>query len=129
MEAAASRAEAIIADPGGQVQVIRPDTGEAVGLVWLAPHHDEPDLELSLVLLPEWQGRGHAFRAASQILHHAFHQRGLPRVVAETQSANRRCGALLLRLGMVLERSFQRFGAEQSLHAIRREEFPEPARL
>ena len=77
-----------------------------------------------MVLLPEWQGGGHAFRACFAALKEAFGCRGLTRVVAETQSANRRCVALLERLGMKLELKLERFGAEQSLYAIRREDFP-----
>lgn len=108
-------------DTRGRVWVIRPESGDAIGLVWLAPHHEEADPELSIVLLPEWQGAGHAFHAASRVLDLAFATLALPRVVAETQSANARCVALLKRLGMSRETTLQRFGVEQSLFAIRRE--------
>jgi ribosomal-protein-alanine N-acetyltransferase len=50
----------------------------------------------------------------------AFGELALPRVVAETQSANLRCIALLKRLGMKREQTLQRFGATQSLFAIHR---------
>ena len=115
------RVEGLIAgNIEGKMWTIRADAGQAIGLVWLAPYHHGADTELSVVILPEWQGRGHAFHAASQVLEAAFGIHGLPRVVAETQSANTRCLALLGRLGMKLERKLQRFGAEQSLYSIMR---------
>ncbi|WP_052573922.1 GNAT family N-acetyltransferase [Haloferula sp. BvORR071] len=115
------RVNGILADRTGEVQTVRasqePDA-EAIGLVWLAPHHEEADLEFSILLLPEWQGRGHGFRSGTQVLRRAFREFRLLRVVAETRSANAPCIALLERLGMRFDRSFQRFGAEQSLYAI-----------
>ena len=120
---AARRVEGILADRSGQVQAVRPGNDpaghEAIGLVWLAPHHEEPDPEFSVMLLPEWQVRGHAFRAGTQVLERAFDELGLSRVVAETRSANGGCIALLERLGMRRESTLWRFGAEQSLFAIR----------
>jgi ribosomal-protein-alanine N-acetyltransferase len=115
------RVAGILADRSGQVQVIRPESGAAIGLIWLALHHGGPDFEISVVLLPEWEGGGHAYRAARQILSRAFDELALPRVVAETQAANSRCIALLKRLGMKREQSLQRFGATQLLFAIHRQ--------
>jgi ribosomal-protein-alanine N-acetyltransferase len=106
--------------PGHHVWAIRANA-EAVGLVWLAPHHEPPDMELSFALLPEWQGRGLAYETTSQALRFAFQTLSLPRVVSETQSANSRSIRLLNRLGMILERRLWRFGAEQSLFALTKE--------
>jgi [ribosomal protein S5]-alanine N-acetyltransferase len=114
------RVEGILADCSGEVHAVRasPAAADAIGLVWLAPHHEEADLEFSIILLPEWQGRGHGFRAGTQVLKRAFHEFRLLRVVSETRAANAPCIALLERLGMRFDRSFQRFGAEQALYAI-----------
>lgn len=118
-EDAERRVHGIIAGEGdGLVRAIRSESGAAIGLVWLSPHHGGPDTELSFVLLREWWGRGHAFEATSEGLRHAFEVLRLPKVVSQTQSANRRSIALLERLGMTLERRLLRFGAEQSIYAI-----------
>jgi len=120
-DAAEKRARGLIDQPPNHVWMIRPAAGQdAVGIVWLTPHH-EGDIELSFVLLPEWQGRGLACRACSEALHFGFGELGLPRIVSETQSANAKSVALLRRLGMRLERSLQRFGAEQLLFVLDRE--------
>lgn len=87
-----------------------------MGIVWLTPHH-EVDIELSFVLLPEWQGRGLACRACSEVLRIGFGELRLTRIVSETQAANAKSVTLLQRLGMRLERRLQRFGEEQLLFA------------
>jgi ribosomal-protein-alanine N-acetyltransferase len=115
---AESRMEQLLSDAStGRVWAIRrdPDEGsEAIGLVWLEQHRNGIDLEVSFVLLPEWQGRGFAFKACREALAFAFESLSAERVVAETQSANARSIALLNRLGMTLEGHLWRFGAEQA---------------
>jgi ribosomal-protein-alanine N-acetyltransferase len=113
------RADSIIAGAEEGVSVIRPSLAhEAIGLIWLSPYHDPTDIELSFVLLPEWQGRGYALRAASQALGIGFTELRLSRIVSETQAANTASIALLQRLGMTLALRLERFGAEQLLFAI-----------
>jgi [ribosomal protein S5]-alanine N-acetyltransferase len=120
-DAAVQRASFLIDRPPDHVWGIRPAAGQdAVGIVWLTPHH-EGGIELSFVLLPEWQGRGLAFRACSEALCLGFGELGLARIVSETQAANTKSIALLRRLGMRVERSLQRFGAEQLLFVLDRE--------
>lgn len=106
----------------GSDGVIRED-GEAVGLIWLTLHHSGKDTELSYVLLPEWQGKGVAFRACTEALRFAFHEVGLERVVSETQAANKRSIALLERLGMKEESRLERFNAEQVIYSIYVDDF------
>lgn len=91
---------------------------EFVGTVSLTPHHDGENIEVSYQLLPEWWGRGYAAEAVSVILHIAFEELRLPRIVAETQSANISSCKLLERLGMKKVDSFERFGEEQSLYVL-----------
>ncbi|QJE98926.1 GNAT family N-acetyltransferase [Luteolibacter luteus] len=119
-EAAEVRVAGLIegAGAGAGAGVIRED-GEAVGLIWLSPHHGSDDMELSFVLLREWQGKGVAFRACTEALRFAFDQLGLERVVSETQVANKRSIALLERLGMNEDRRLERFGEAQVIYAIR----------
>ncbi|MCW1914910.1 GNAT family N-acetyltransferase [Luteolibacter sp. GHJ8] len=115
------RADSIIVGEEAGLSVIRPAPDhEAIGLIWLSPYHDSVETELSFVLLPDWQGRGFAFRAASEALMIGFRDLDLPRIVSETQAANVASIALLKRLGMRLERRLERFGAEQLLFAISR---------
>lgn len=47
---------------------------------------------------------------------------GLTKIVAETQSANKASCRLLKRIGMDLEETVERFGAEQSIFSIRNTE-------
>lgn len=117
--AAEERATGLIHGTDHGASVIR-EGRDAIGLIWLSPHHGGKDIELSYVLLPEWQGMGHASRACASALRHAFEVMGLPRVVSETQAANSKSVALLERLGMQPERRLERFGAEQVLYSIKR---------
>ena len=94
-------------------------TTELIGLISLNPHHDGTDHELSYQLLPEWWGRGYAAEAATMIVDYALYELLLPAIVAETQSENEASCKMLEKLGMKLEKKVIRFGAEQSIYAIR----------
>jgi ribosomal-protein-alanine N-acetyltransferase len=91
--------------------------GEFVGMVSLGVHHDGTDTEISYLLLPEWWGQGYAKEAVRAVVDLALGDLGLPRVVAETQTANVASCRLLESLGMRLERRVERFGAEQAIYA------------
>ena len=95
------------------------DRSDLLGMVSLDPHYDGRDVQVSYLLLPEHQGKGHASPAVADALRYAFTALGLARVVAETQSRNVRSIRLLERVGMVFERRVIRFGAEQSIYATR----------
>lgn len=106
---------------GSYFWVVREEsTEEFIGLISLDPHHDGIDQEISFQFLPDWWGKGYAAEAVSMILDFALEKLKLPTVVAETQSANISSCRLLEKLGMELERKIFRYGAEQSLYAIRR---------
>ncbi|MEK8035057.1 GNAT family N-acetyltransferase [Ideonella sp. DXS29W] len=102
----------------GQAWAVRPAPGSPVllGVVLLDRHHDLEDLEVSYLFLPEHWGRGYARAAVKQALAYAFGTIGLPRVVAETQSANGASVRLLEHLGFCLVGNVNRFGAEQSIY-------------
>lgn len=91
-----------------------------VGLVSLNPHHDKECIELSYQFLPEWWGAGYALEVLKELLNYAFFQLNLPRIVAETQSANVASCKILKRLNMELSETVMRFGAEQAIFAIER---------
>jgi [ribosomal protein S5]-alanine N-acetyltransferase len=98
---------------------MQPGSAEPIGFVSLDQHKDGEDIEVSYILLPEAQGRGLGRAAVASALNEAW-QVGLSRIIAETQSANRRSIHLLTSLGFTPERTLIRFGAEQTLFAISR---------
>ena len=87
-----------------------------IGIITLTPHHDGEDIEISYLLLPEWWGQGYGTEAVRAIIDHGLNNLNLPRIVAETQTANTASVRLLKRVGMTLERKVMRFGAEQSVY-------------
>jgi [ribosomal protein S5]-alanine N-acetyltransferase len=93
-------------------------TNEFIGLVSLDPHHDSDDLEVSYQLVPKWWGAGYGTEVVKRVLQFAFDELKLPKVVAETQSKNTSSCKLIERLGMELEKTTIRFGAEQSIYSI-----------
>ncbi|MCW1923338.1 GNAT family N-acetyltransferase [Luteolibacter arcticus] len=96
---------------------------EFLGSVYLAPHHHGDDMEVSYTFLPEHQGNGHAAWAVTAVLKHAFQTLKLTKVVAETQALNEKSIRLLARVGMLLEQSLVRFGADQVIYSIDCERF------
>jgi [ribosomal protein S5]-alanine N-acetyltransferase len=101
--------------------VIRSIIGnEFIGVVILDKHHDDQNIEVSYQLLPEWWGAGIATEVIKAVIEYSFNELNLPKLVAETQTANKRSCDLLKRVGMKLERNLYRFNAEQSLYSIER---------
>ena len=96
--------------------VVRTKDNSAIGTVSLGTHHDGMDTEVSYQVLPQWWGRGYAAEVMEAILAYARLELKLPRVVAETQSANAASRRLLERLGMRLEGTVERFGSEQAIY-------------
>lgn len=93
-------------------------TDDFIGLVSLDPHHDGVYLEISYQLLPNWWGKGYASEVVQLLIHYALNELNLSKVIAETQTANTSSCKLLERLGMELERTISRFGAEQAIYSI-----------
>lgn len=94
-------------------------TERMIGLVSLAPHHEGVYQEVSYQFLPAWWGKGYASEVVSVVIHFALNELNLSTVVAETQTANKASCQLLERLGMQLEHTVFRFGAEQALYSIK----------
>jgi ribosomal-protein-alanine N-acetyltransferase len=65
-------------------------------------------------------GNGYATEVIREIIHYAFNRLDLPKVVAETQIANKPSRSLLERVGMKLETTVRRYGAEQAIYSIER---------
>jgi len=94
------------------------DSDQFIGLVSLSLHHDGISTEISYQLLPGWWGCGYGTEVAQGIINYAFKELGLKRVVAETQTANKASCQMLKKVGMSLEETIERFGAEQSIFSI-----------
>ncbi|MFA5522833.1 MAG: GNAT family N-acetyltransferase [Tissierellales bacterium] len=98
------------------------EDNQFVGLVSLDLHHDGVTTEISYQLLPKWWGDGYATEIIQYVISYGFKKLGLIKIVAETQSANTASCRLLKRIGMSLEETVERFGAEQSIFSIRNTE-------
>lgn len=102
--------------------IVRPDKTLrcVVGYVFLNPHRDGKEIEISYALLPQYQRKGIALAAISEALAYGFDTLSISRIVAETQSQNARSIALLVRLGMTRVQQIERFGALQNIYALNR---------
>lgn len=95
-------------------------TESFIGLVSLDLHHEEVYQEVSYQFLPHWWGKGYASEVITVIINYALNELHLPKIIAETQTANKASCRLLEKLGMKLEQTTYRFGAEQSIYSIKR---------
>ena len=93
---------------------------EAIGLISLAPHHNDIDWEISYQLDPDHWNNGFATEAVGEVIAHAQNTLELPRVVAETQVANTASCRLLSRLGLFEIEQLERFGARQAIYSTSR---------
>ncbi|ARG18648.1 MULTISPECIES: GNAT family N-acetyltransferase [Acinetobacter] len=89
-----------------------------LGIISLDTHHDGSDIEVSYELLPEYMGYGYATQALEFVLNYSFNELNLKKVIAETQTQNKASIKLLERVGMVFEKSVERFGSNQSIFFI-----------
>lgn len=96
------------------------DNNQFIGLVSLDLHHDGISTETSYQILPQWWGYGYGTEIVQEVISYAFEKLNLTKVVAETQTANESSCRLLRRVGMSLEETVERFGAEQSIFSIRK---------
>lgn len=114
------------ASEGEYYWVIRHGTDQAfMGLFSIDPHHDGDAFELSYQLLPQWWGSGYAEEVSRRILHYAFTELGLPKIVAETQAANATSRRLLEKLGMKITSTVERFGEQQYIYSLSRDTMTE----
>lgn len=89
----------------------------SLGLVFLAPHKNGKDYELSYMFHPSIWGQGFAAAAVASMRDHALHRLGMPRLIAEAQVANVPSCRLLQRIGMSEVSRIERFGAMQAIYA------------
>ena len=111
-EIALKRVSACISDKSDYLKVIEVEN-QCAGVISFTQHCEEEGIELSYELLPEFVGKGIAFRAISTILEDV--QRP---VIAETQKANIRSRNLLERLGIKEKRFCTRHDATQVIACL-----------
>ncbi|MCU6713143.1 GNAT family N-acetyltransferase [Paenibacillus sp. J5C_2022] len=92
------------------------ETGEFVGLVSLDEYHDGNETEISYELLPSYWGMGLGTEIIGRVIKYAFDDLGLKKVVAVTQTANKKSCKLLESVGMVLIKKINRFGTKQAVY-------------
>lgn len=92
------------------------DAKTLVGVVDVSLHKEGRDHEVSYQFYPTFWSRGLAFEAVGAVIDHTLGPRGMPRIIAETQSANIASCRLLTRLGMTEQTRVHRFGAEQIIY-------------
>lgn len=96
-------------------------SNDFIGLVSLDKHIDGQNMEISYEFLPDWWGHGYAKEVISQMLTYAFNELNLTKVIAETQTANHSSCRLLEKVGMKLEQTLIRYGAEQAIYGIEKQ--------
>lgn len=92
-----------------------------LGIISLDLHHDGTNYEVSYQFLPKWWGAGYAMETVQVIITYALKVLKFPKLLAETQTANRASCMLLEKLGMNLEGIIYRFDAEQAIYTIQLE--------
>ncbi|GEL76445.1 GNAT family N-acetyltransferase [Tenuibacillus multivorans] len=111
--------QALLTDETSWYWVVRlKHHNDFIGLVSLDKHHDQVSTEVSYQLLPEAWGQGVATEVIQKMINYAFEELSIARLVAETQSANLASCRLLEKVGMKLEQTVERFGAEQKIYKI-----------
>jgi len=80
-------------------------SGDLVGFCGLAPLSLVGEIEIGWWLKPAHWGKGLASEAADRVVHAAFEQHAIHRIVARAYRANTRSIALMERLGMTLDRN------------------------
>ncbi|MGQ4544630.1 GNAT family N-acetyltransferase [Dermabacteraceae bacterium P13088] len=97
----------------GQWIICDKQSDEMLGSLTLS--YDRGELELSYALLPENEGRGYAAEACQHMLAWAARELEDERIIAITQSHNKRSVHLLKRLGFEVRKGLEEFGKQQFL--------------
>jgi RimJ/RimL family protein N-acetyltransferase len=87
--------------------VVWPEVGRVVGqveLVWLSKQHRQG--EVGFIFNPQYQGKGLATEAATEVLRLGFDQLDLHRIIGRCAAQNDNSARLLKRLGMRQEAHF-----------------------
>ena len=100
------------------IRVKENNYSNGIGIVSLGKHYDNINTEISYQLLPQWWNKGYGTEIVKAVVDYALIVLNLPQVIAETQIANTASCHLLEKIGMRLERTIERFEAEQGIFVI-----------
>ncbi len=103
---------------------LKTDPSLPIGLLSLTHHKGGQDIEMSYQFSPKYWRQGFASEACCAALNHGFTDLALPRIIAETQTANTASVRLLTHLGFTETHRLTRFGAAQILFEIRAQTAP-----
>ena len=92
------------------------DTSEFLGMLFICPHHELRDKEISYMFLPQYWRFGYATETLVAVLEFCKMELKLKRIVSETQTANNASCRLLEKLGYRIENEKERFGAMQTIY-------------
>jgi ribosomal-protein-alanine N-acetyltransferase len=110
----------ILGDQQSQNYVIKlKETNKSLGVISISQHHDGKDYEVSYQIDPEFWGRGFARESLIGLSNYARNILRLNIVIAETQSANLASRKMLEKIGMRLQSTIERFGAEQCIYELK----------
>jgi ribosomal-protein-alanine N-acetyltransferase len=98
--------------------MVNKENGKFLGLVSLDKHHDGESTEVSYQLMPIAWRKGYATEVVKEVIHYSFTKLNLPRLIAETQTANKSSCKLLERVGMTVKETVHRFGEEQKIYIL-----------
>lgn len=93
-------------------------TNRFVGFALLVPLDGTEDIQIGYRLLEEEWGKGYATECTQALLHYAFAQLHLRRVVAIAIPENIASLHVLEKAGMKYEKNFEYYGKQNSLYAI-----------
>ena len=88
----------------GDWAIVDPRSGDILGESGLTPI--PPDVEMTWMLFPRFQGLGYGFEAAQAVQRYAFERLQLPKLVAHVRPANDRSARVADKLGMRRVRTF-----------------------
>ncbi|MBV8338838.1 MAG: GNAT family N-acetyltransferase [Candidatus Eremiobacteraeota bacterium] len=88
----------------GDWAIVDRQNGDILGESGLTPM--PPDVEMTWMLLPRFQGHGYAFEAAHAVQRYAFETLQLAKLVAHVRPANARSARVAAKLGMRRVRAF-----------------------
>ncbi|WDU80361.1 GNAT family N-acetyltransferase [Lysinibacillus sp. G01H] len=110
--------------PNTYLYITLKETGEFIGLVSIDEYHDKELYELSYQFLPQFWGRGLAFEVLTQVIQDGLNYLNIESIVAETQTANKASCRLLEKLGMKNVQMLERFGQEQAVYELSKNNEP-----
>jgi [ribosomal protein S5]-alanine N-acetyltransferase len=88
-------------------------TEQKIGVCTLFARDVLEDVDIGFAFLPEHEGKGYAYEAASETLRIGFDDFGLPKIVAFTMPENEASKKLILKLGFTYQGVFRMPGAAE----------------